>query len=54
MLLEELPNARLVEAESIFEWRINPGRLDDELAAFVDQAYATEPAEPTESAGAPV
>ena len=43
MLLEELPGARLVTAESIFEWRINPGRLDDELAAFVEEAYASEP-----------
>jgi len=44
MLVEELPNARLVDAESIFEWRISPGRLDDELAAFIEQAYASEPA----------
>lgn len=35
MLAEELPNARLVEATSIFEWRLNPGRLDAELAAFL-------------------
>lgn len=44
MLVEELPNARLVNAESIFEWRISPGRLDDELAAFVAEAYAAEEA----------
>lgn len=44
MLVEEMPNARLVDAESIFEWRISPGRLDDELAAFVGQAYDFEPA----------
>ena len=44
MLVEELPNARLVNAESIFEWRISPGRLDDELAAFMADVYATEPA----------
>jgi pimeloyl-ACP methyl ester carboxylesterase len=44
MLVEEMPNARLVDAESILEWRISPGRLDDELAAFVEQAYAVEPA----------
>jgi pimeloyl-ACP methyl ester carboxylesterase len=42
MLVEELPNGRLVNAESIFEWRINPDRLDDELAAFVDEVYADE------------
>jgi len=44
MLVEEMPNARLVDAESIFEWRINPGRLDDELAAFVEEVYEVEPA----------
>ncbi len=45
MLAEELPGARLVNAESIFEWRISPGRLDDELAAFIAEAYASEEAE---------
>jgi pimeloyl-ACP methyl ester carboxylesterase len=35
MLAEELPNARLVEASSILEWRISPGRLTGELAAFL-------------------
>jgi pimeloyl-ACP methyl ester carboxylesterase len=43
MLVRELPNARLVNAESIFEWRIRPGRLDDELAAFIGEVYAEEP-----------
>ena len=31
MLAEELPNARLIEANSILEWRITPKRLDGEL-----------------------
>ncbi len=44
MLIEEMPNARLVNAESIFEWRITPGRLDDELARFIADVYATETA----------
>jgi hypothetical protein len=35
MLAEELPNARLVEAISIFEWRPRPRRLTGELAAFL-------------------
>jgi pimeloyl-ACP methyl ester carboxylesterase len=35
MLAEELPNARLVEASSILEWRIKPQRLTGELAAFL-------------------
>ena len=43
MLVKEMPDARLVNAESIFEWRIRPQRLDDELAAFLDEVYATEP-----------
>ena len=44
MLVEELPLGRLVNAESIFEWRISPGRLDDELADFVTEVYAEETA----------
>jgi pimeloyl-ACP methyl ester carboxylesterase len=45
MLVEEMPRARLVNAESIFEWRVNPGRLDDELAEFIVEVYAAEEAE---------
>jgi pimeloyl-ACP methyl ester carboxylesterase len=41
MLAEELPNARLVEAESLLEWRISPQHLDDELADFVEEAWRT-------------
>jgi pimeloyl-ACP methyl ester carboxylesterase len=44
MLVEELPLGRLVNAESIFEWRVNPKRLDGELAAFLDEVYADEAA----------
>jgi pimeloyl-ACP methyl ester carboxylesterase len=44
MLVEELPNARLVNAESIFEWRLRPGRLDDELADFLGEVYISETA----------
>jgi pimeloyl-ACP methyl ester carboxylesterase len=44
MLVDELPRARLVNAESIFEWRVSPKRLDGELAAFLDEVYAGEPA----------
>jgi pimeloyl-ACP methyl ester carboxylesterase len=40
MLVEELPNARLVDANSILEWRITPKRLDAELARFLDDVYA--------------
>jgi pimeloyl-ACP methyl ester carboxylesterase len=39
-LVEEMPNARLVNATSIVEWRINPERLNDELASFLDEVWA--------------
>jgi len=42
MLIEELPQARMVEASSILEWRIKPQRLNDELADFLDEVW--EPA----------
>jgi pimeloyl-ACP methyl ester carboxylesterase len=37
MLAEELPNGRLVEANSALEWRLSPSRLDAELAAFLEE-----------------
>ena len=47
MLVEELPNARLIEASSILEWRVSPERLDDELARFLDDVWEGKPvAEP--------
>ena len=39
MLAEELSGARLVDANSILEWRLTPARLNDELAAFLDDFY---------------
>jgi pimeloyl-ACP methyl ester carboxylesterase len=39
MLVEEMSSARLVDANSIFEWRLNPGRLNDELGRFLDQVF---------------
>jgi pimeloyl-ACP methyl ester carboxylesterase len=39
MLAEELPNGRLVEASSIFEWRLTPKRLTGELAAFLEEVW---------------
>jgi pimeloyl-ACP methyl ester carboxylesterase len=51
MLVEELPNARLVEANSILEWRISPQRLDDELALFLDEVWGqARRGEPPEAA----
>jgi pimeloyl-ACP methyl ester carboxylesterase len=38
-LVEEMPTARLVNASSILEWRVNPERLNDELAAFLDGVW---------------
>ena len=43
MLAEELPNSRLVEATSIFEWRIQPERLDGELARFLEDVWNDAP-----------
>ncbi len=39
MLTDELPNARLVRANSILEWRLAPDRLNDELASFLDDVW---------------
>jgi pimeloyl-ACP methyl ester carboxylesterase len=40
MLVDEMPNARLVDATSILEWRLQPERLTNELALFLDEVYA--------------
>jgi pimeloyl-ACP methyl ester carboxylesterase len=40
LLVEEMANARLVDANSILEWRLTPKRLDDELARFLDEVHA--------------
>jgi pimeloyl-ACP methyl ester carboxylesterase len=40
MLIEELRAARLVEANSILEWRTRPERLNEELARFLDEVWA--------------
>jgi pimeloyl-ACP methyl ester carboxylesterase len=45
MLVEEMRNARLVDANSILEWRLTPERLTNELAAFLDEVYAAGEAE---------
>jgi pimeloyl-ACP methyl ester carboxylesterase len=39
MLIEELRHARLVEADSILEWRVAPKRLTGELALFLDEVW---------------
>ena len=39
MLARELPNARLVQARSIAEWRLSPARLDAELCRFLAEVW---------------
>ncbi len=39
MLAEELPNGRLIEADSIFELRLRPERLTNEIAVFLDECW---------------
>jgi pimeloyl-ACP methyl ester carboxylesterase len=40
MLTRELPNARKVDANSIFEWRLRPERLNRELADFLEEVWS--------------
>jgi pimeloyl-ACP methyl ester carboxylesterase len=40
MLAEELPNAQLIEANSILEWRLSPERLNAELTAFLEDVWS--------------
>jgi pimeloyl-ACP methyl ester carboxylesterase len=40
MLAEELPNGRLLEANSIVELRMQPERLTNEIASFLDEVWA--------------
>ena len=39
MLADELPNGRLLMANSIVELRLAPERLTDEIAAFLDECW---------------
>jgi pimeloyl-ACP methyl ester carboxylesterase len=51
MLVSELEDARLIDANSMVEWRFSPSRLNDELAAFLDEVWTETPvAEPSRSA----
>jgi hypothetical protein len=40
MLVRELPDARLVEADSILELRLSPERLTGEIVRFVESCFA--------------
>jgi pimeloyl-ACP methyl ester carboxylesterase len=51
MLAEEMPNSRLIEANSIFEWRLTPERLDEELASFLEKVWSSPRAAAKAAAG---
>jgi hypothetical protein len=42
MLAAELPNARLIDANSIIELRLHPDRLTAKIAQFVDECWGGE------------
>jgi pimeloyl-ACP methyl ester carboxylesterase len=44
MLAGEMPNARLLVADSLIELRAKPQRLTDEIAAFLDELWSPAPA----------
>jgi pimeloyl-ACP methyl ester carboxylesterase len=41
MLAKELPNGRLLEADSLVELRLQPERLTNEIAAFLDEVWGS-------------
>jgi pimeloyl-ACP methyl ester carboxylesterase len=52
MLAEEMPNARLLEADSLIELRVRPARLTNEIAAFLDEVWGEQSAGARRPAGA--
>jgi pimeloyl-ACP methyl ester carboxylesterase len=52
MLAEEMPNARLLEADSLIELRIRPARLTNEIAAFLDEVWGKRSSRTRAPAGA--
>jgi pimeloyl-ACP methyl ester carboxylesterase len=44
-LVGEMPNARLVRADSILELRLTPERLTDEIGGFLDECWAPRAAD---------
>jgi pimeloyl-ACP methyl ester carboxylesterase len=52
MLADELPNGRLIEADSLFELRMAPERLTGEIAAFIDECWRPKRAKPAPAAAA--
>jgi pimeloyl-ACP methyl ester carboxylesterase len=47
MLAQEMPNARLLEADSLLELRLHPERLTGEIAAFLDDVWSPRAAKRT-------
>src|SRR5215217_7713177 len=45
MLVDELPNARLLQASSMLELRLSPERLTGEIAEFLDECWRPQSAE---------
>jgi pimeloyl-ACP methyl ester carboxylesterase len=43
MLAKEMPNGRLLEANSLVELRMQPERLTGEIASFLDEVWAAKP-----------
>ena len=41
-LARRLPQGRLVQANSVLELRVNPERLTDEIAGFLDEAWGSQ------------
>lgn len=39
-LARELPQAKMVQASSIYEWRLSPSRLDEALGEFLDEVWS--------------
>ena len=52
MLAHELPNAKLIDANSIIELRTRPARLTERIAEFVDECWAADAARPAQRAAA--
>jgi pimeloyl-ACP methyl ester carboxylesterase len=42
MLADELPNGRLLEADSLVELRMHPDRLTGEIASFLDEVWSPD------------
>jgi hypothetical protein len=43
MLAREMPNSRLIEADSLVELRMQPERLTGEIADFLDDVWRARP-----------